>query len=112
MSGIFPGANDVESFWNILLEENETISEANEEQFNGPPEYFKSDKKGVLDKCYSTWGGYIEEPDYLANPIFKKKPALTELDQIYKWSLFVASEALKNAGYLQDKELLRRCGLL
>ncbi len=112
MSGIFPGAKDIESFWKILLEEGETISEANERQFNGPPEHFSVEKKGVVDKCYSTWGGYLEEPAYSQNATFKAKPELEQLDQIYRWSLYVASEALQNAGYLENKDLLKRCGLL
>ncbi len=112
MSGLFPGSSTNEKFWENLMEEKDLIQVANEHDFGVDPNVFFQDGKGVVDKCYSTRGGYIR--DFKFDPNGYQLPAdfLAKQDKLYQWSLYVAKQALKDSGYLDNKNLLKKCGLI
>ncbi|NQU65114.1 MAG: 3-hydroxyacyl-[acyl-carrier-protein] dehydratase FabA, partial [SAR324 cluster bacterium] len=73
---------------------------------------YYSPVKGEKDKYYSVRGGYIQ--DFSFDPTLFDLPAaeLESLDNIYQWSLYVARESLKDAGYLQNSAACSGCGVI
>ena len=111
-SGLFPGSSTPEAFWNNLMQEKDLTGLATEEDFGVNPELFFQAEKGIVDRCYSLRGGYIR--DFKFDPNGYELPAeyLARQDKLYQWSLYVAKEALKESGYLNDKKSLKSCGLI
>jgi len=111
-SGLFPGSSSQEEFWDNLMQGKDLTGLATDEDFGVDPDLFYHPGKGVADKCYSLRGGYIR--DFRFDPHGYELPAglLARQDKLYQWPLYVAREALREAGYFNDKEKLQRCGLV
>jgi PfaB family protein len=111
-SGLFPGSSTPEEFWNNLMDEKDLTGLATEEDFGQNPKLFFNPNKGVIDSCYSLRGGYIR--DFEFDPNGYKLPAdfLSKQDKLYQWSLYVAKEALKDSGYLENEKSKANCGLI
>jgi len=112
MSGLFPGSETMDAFWQNLLEKKDLTSLATAEDFGVDPEVFYDQGKGVVDKCYSLRGGYIRDFHFDAEGYALPAEFLARQDKIYQWSMHVAREALRDSGYWQKEEALRRCGLV
>ena len=111
-SGLFPGSSSPEAFWENLMAGKDLTGIAALEDFGADPAVFFHPEKGMIDQCYSLRGGYIR--DFQFSPEGYHLPAdyLARLDKLYQWPLFVAADALRDAGYVERKDLLRRCGLV
>ncbi len=111
-SGLFPGSSSPEEFWNNLMHEKDLTGLATEEDFGVKPEHFFQTEKGIVDRCYSLRGGYIREFQFDPNGYELPAEYLAKQDKLYQWSLYVAKEALRESGYLNDKKSLKSCGLI
>ena len=111
MSGLFPGSETLDQFWDNLMENKNLLSQSQTEDFGVSPDIFYDDEKGKLDKCYSLRGGYVR--DFHFDPKgYKLNPdMLQKQDDQFKWSLYVAKEALKDSGYWKH-EKLNKCGVI
>ena len=111
-SALFPGSSTPEEFWENLIQEKDLTGTASAEDFGVDPKLFFHPDKGIEDKTYSLRGGYIR--DFQFDPHGYDLPAdyLAKQDKLYQWSLYVAKEALREGGYLDDKKRLDRCGLI
>jgi len=111
-SALFPGSSTPKEFWQNLMQEKDLTGYATEEDFGGNPEGWFQAEKGIEDRCYSLRGGYIR--DFQFDPTGFELPAdfLAKQDKLYQWSLYVAKEALRAGGYLDNKEKLAKCGLI
>jgi len=112
VSALFPGSETLEGFWNNLMEKNDLTSLSVSEDFGVDPNMFFNEKRGVLDRCYSTRGGYIRSFEFDALGFIGDKKHLQKLDSLYQWGLHVAREALINGGYFNNKRILEGCGLI
>ncbi|MEL6659500.1 MAG: PfaB family protein, partial [Bacteroidota bacterium] len=112
MSGLFPGSSTLEQFWNNLIEAKDLTGLATEEDFGQSPSIFFEDGKGVVDKCYSTRGGYIRDFHFEPGGYALDADYLSKQDKLYQWSLHVAKEALAHSGYLKDETARKNCGLV
>lgn len=106
MSGLFPGANSLDEFWQNLINEQDSRSVLTAEQAGGvdPQLYFHPDK-AQPDRLYSMRGGYIEDFEFSADDIDLPFDEINGLDRLYHWSLHVAREALRDGGYLHHQTL-------
>ncbi|HHH49426.1 MAG TPA: polyketide synthase, partial [Saprospiraceae bacterium] len=111
-SGLFPGSSTSEEFWENLMLAKDLTSLATEEDFGVEPKLFFDPKKGAVDKCYSLRGGYIRDFEFDPNGFELSANFLATQDKLYQWSLHVAKEALRDSGYFQQKEILKRCGVV
>jgi PfaB family protein len=111
-SALFPGSSTPDEFWQNLLQEKDLTGLATEADFGANPDVFFQPEKGVVDRCYSLRGGYIR--DFQFDPTGYELPAdyLAKQDKLYQWPLYVAKEALRDSGYLEDKESRAKCGLI
>ena len=112
MSGLFPGSSTNEAFWENLMQGKDLTGFANAEDFGIDPKLFFEAGKGIVDKCYSTRGGYIRDFDFDPSGYKLSADFLAEQDKLYQWSLYVAKEALADAGYLNQDALLQKCGVI
>ena len=111
-SALFPGAATPMEFWDNLMAERDLTSHAITEDFGINPDAMFHPDKGIEDKCYSIRGGYIRDFDFDPNG-FKLDPEyLSKQDKLYQWSLYVAKEALVDAGYFTKNKSLENCGLI
>ncbi|MCB9291350.1 MAG: hypothetical protein H6560_28855 [Lewinellaceae bacterium] len=111
-SGLFPGSSTSEEFWDNLMQGRDLTGLATEEDFGVDPKIFFQPGKGVVDKCYSLRGGYIRGFEFDPSGYELPPELLARQDKLYQWPLYVAREALQEAGYFNDKESLERCGLI
>ena len=111
VSCLFPGAATPDQFWNNLVEGEASTSEATAEQMGVDPTVFYHPEKGQADKYYSMRGGFVR--DFRFDPGGFTQPAdyLENLDEVFKWSLYVSREALQDSGYLGRTDILSRCGI-
>lgn len=112
MSGLLPGSETLSQFWQNLMDNKSLVSNSRPEDFGAPPEVFYHEEKGKLDKCYSLRGGYVRDFKFDPEGYRLPAPLLDQQDVQFKWSLYVAREALKDAGYWKPEAALSRCGVI
>jgi PfaB family protein len=112
VSCLFPGANTPEQYWQNLIENKDLTSLATAEQIGVNANIFYDTEKGKKDKYYCSRGGYIRDFQFDTIGYQISPDLLTNLDSIYKWSLYVAKEALQDSKYLDNKHVLEKCGVI
>ncbi|MCS5554035.1 MAG: beta-ketoacyl synthase, partial [SAR324 cluster bacterium] len=112
LSCLFPEADTPKQFWENLLQDKNSCTPAIEENLEADPSRYSADKKGVVDKFYSSRGGYIR--DFSMNPegFLLPPETIKKLGSTFQWPLHTAREALLDSGYLNRTEVLEKCGLV
>ncbi|PAX60567.1 PfaB family protein [Brunnivagina elsteri] len=111
-SCLFPDAKNPDEFWHNLIAQKDSTSTITAEEMGIEPNIFYDPKKGKADKIYSLKGSFIR--DFKFDSKGYKLPAefLDRLDNTFKWSLYVAKQALRDCGYLTNPEILAKCGVI
>ncbi|MCK5698091.1 MAG: polyketide synthase, partial [Gammaproteobacteria bacterium] len=109
---LFPEAETPEAYWQNLVANKDSRVPAQAEQMGRDPNDYFAPTKGVKDKYYCTTGGYINGFQFNPQGYALDATQLKGLDNTFQWSLQVAREALKDSGYLNNKEVLSRCGVI
>jgi 3-oxoacyl-(acyl-carrier-protein) synthase/2-polyprenyl-6-methoxyphenol hydroxylase-like FAD-dependent oxidoreductase len=108
VAGRFPGAPDVETFWENLASGRDCITEIPQSRWNYRKYY--SPAKGVPGTLYCKWGGFIDEVDCFDPLFFRISPREARLiDPQERISLEVVWELLERIGYTRTS-LTRRYG--
>jgi amino acid adenylation domain-containing protein len=98
MSGRFPQSPDLQSFWQLLSEGKNAITEVPSLRWNLQDWYDKN--PDAPNKTYSRWGGFVDCIDEFDPLFFQISPREAELmDPQQRLFLEVAWEALEDAGY-------------
>jgi len=97
---VFPDAMNIEQYWKNILNKKYSITEVSEDRWD-PKLYFDSDRT-VEGKTYSKVGAFIN--DFKFNSIqYRIPPKVAEkMDDVQKWSLDAARQALEDAGLPTD----------
>ncbi|WP_414621976.1 PfaB family protein [Calothrix sp. CCY 0018] len=111
-SCLFPDAKNAEEFWHNLIEQKDSTSELSIDEIGIEPTIFYDPVKGKADKVYSLQGGFVRNFKFDASGYNLPSSLLQNLDDTFKWSLYAAKQALQNSGYLEDKSVLSKCGVL
>ncbi|MEM6399089.1 MAG: PfaB family protein, partial [Cyanobacteria bacterium P01_D01_bin.116] len=111
-SCLFPDAKNAEEFWHNLIEQKDSTSELSIDEIGIEPTIFYDPVKGKPDKVYSLQGGFVRNFKFDASGYNLPSSLLENLDDTFKWSLYAAKQALQNSGYLEDKSVLSKCGVL
>ena len=111
-SCLFPDAKNAEEFWHNLIEQKDSTSELSIDEIGIEPTIFYDPVKGKPDKVYSLQGGFVRNFKFNASGYNLPSSLLENLDDTFKWSLYAAKQALQNSGYLEDKSVLSKCGVL
>ena len=98
----FPGANNPESFWQMLHEGRDGITEVPTERWNAGTYY--DPEQAVPGKMNTRWGGFLSHVDQFDPFFFGISPREAErMDPQQRLLLEVAWETLENAGQSPDK---------
>ncbi len=98
MSGRFPGAQDLDKFWNNILEGKETITEIPKERWDWK-QYF-GDPKKEGNKTNIKWGGFIDGIEEFDPLFFGISPRQAEImDPQQRLILQYVYKAIEDAGY-------------
>jgi len=95
------GADNPESFWQLLLDEVDGISEIHPDRWN--IERFYSPEPGVPGKSYSKWAGQLDQIDQFEPGAFGISPREAHyMDPQQRLLLEMAWEALESGGQVQS----------
>jgi acyl transferase domain-containing protein len=93
----FPGADSVQSFWQLLRDGTDAIAEIPPDRWD--VEAFYDPVPGTPGKMSTRWGGFLEQVDQFDPGFFGISPREVErMDPQQRLVLEVAWEALENAG--------------
>ncbi|MDN3667762.1 SDR family NAD(P)-dependent oxidoreductase [Echinicola jeungdonensis] len=99
----FPGANDPQSFWNLLINGTDAITEIPADRW--PKELFYNPDPTIPGKSISKWGGFLENIDLFDPFFFGISPnEAKQMDPQQRLLLELSYEAIDNAG-LGKKQL-------
>jgi acyl transferase domain-containing protein/NAD(P)H-dependent flavin oxidoreductase YrpB (nitropropane dioxygenase family)/NAD(P)-dependent dehydrogenase (short-subunit alcohol dehydrogenase family) len=103
MGCVFPGSPDVESFWANILEGRDLITEVPAERWNAAL-YYRKGPTAEKGKTPSKWGGFLDEIAF--DPLQYGIPpqSLAAIEPVQLLSLEVASRALADAGYGEERQ--------
>ena len=112
LANLYPGSKSPSEFWQKLLDKTDCRTSATERQMGDEPSRFYKAGKGNEDSYYCSMGGYIHDFEFDSQGFALPADYLDQLDDIFKWSLYVAREALKDSGYFDKKDILNACGVI
>lgn len=99
MAGRFPGADDLNEFWDVIANARDTISFFDETELDS----LGVDPSKFADKSYVRARGVIRDPEYFDAELFGIAPSEAEMmDPQHRIFLEIAWSALENAGYDPD----------
>tara|TARA_R110002110_G_scaffold415138_1_gene648134 strand:- start:18748 stop:24108 length:5361 start_codon:yes stop_codon:yes gene_type:complete len=102
MSGLFPQANSIAEFWDILEQGQCVITEVPSSRFDWRA--FYGDPKIQAAKTDSKWGGFIPSADEFDAFFFEISPKEAEvMDPRQRLILQESWKALESAGFVSDK---------
>ncbi len=110
MSGLFPGSETIEQFWENLVQNKDLVTTCTDVELGVSPDIFYHEEKGKLDHCYSLRGGFIRDFNFDPTGFKLDSDLLSKQADQFQWSLYVAREALKDSGYWDKK--LAKCGVV
>ncbi|WP_344637981.1 SDR family NAD(P)-dependent oxidoreductase [Kitasatospora cystarginea] len=101
MAGRYPGAVDLDAFWENLLAGRDSITEIPEGRWDHSRYY--DPRRGVEGKTYSKWGGFLDGIDEFDPLFFGISPkAASMMDPQERLFLQCAHATLEDAGYTRD----------
>ena len=102
MAGRFPGANDLDSFWQLLKEGRDAISEVPEDRW--PRDAYYHPDPAVPGKSVSIWGGFLDQVDQFDPFFFGISPIEAKhMDPQQRLLLELSCEALDDAGKTKEQ---------
>ncbi len=110
IANLFPGSSDPQTFWQQLLNKEDCRSRVTAAEMGVDPASYLGEK-GDTDTFYCMHGGYIRDFEFDPSPFALEPSYLTQLDDLYKWGLYVTQQALSDAGYW-GSDALENCGLI
>ncbi|OOZ83481.1 hypothetical protein BHL35_00335 [Bacillus cereus] len=110
MSGRFPGAEDINIFWDNLCQGKCCIKEIPIQKWDAQ-EYYDPDPSRV-GKSYSKWGGFLEDIDTFDPLFFNISPEEAKnMDPQQRLCLMESYRALEDAGYSSEKLVSQQVGV-
>ncbi|WP_344609197.1 SDR family NAD(P)-dependent oxidoreductase, partial [Streptomyces glaucus] len=101
MAGRYPGARDLDAFWENLLAGRDSVTEIPADRWDH--DRFYDPRRGVPGRTYSKWGGFIDGVDEFDPLFFGIAPSVAStMDPQERLFLQCAYETLQDAGYTRD----------
>lgn len=110
MSGRFPGAADIDEFWDNLVSGKSSVSEVDKGRWNAD-EYYDANPS-AQNKSISKWGGFLDHIDMFDPMFFRILPIDAHLmDPQQRLFLQESWKALEDAGYTRKSLANKKCGV-
>ncbi|MEX1830136.1 SDR family NAD(P)-dependent oxidoreductase, partial [Luteibacter sp. CQ10] len=101
MSGRYPGADDLDAFWDNLREGRDGIGDVPTERWDHLR--YLDDERGAIGKTYGRWGGFLNGVDEFDPLFFRISPVEAKvMDPQERLFLQCAYHAVEDAGYTRD----------
>ena len=107
IGGIFPGALDLDQFWQIVSNGVDTGSSVPEGRWYLDPAKAYQPEGPVPDRVYSRWGCYIKGFSFQADGLNLDPKYLGQLDPVFLLGLHAARAAFQDAQKLSAVDLNR-----
>ncbi|MFC9290378.1 SDR family NAD(P)-dependent oxidoreductase, partial [Streptomyces sp. NPDC057052] len=99
VSGRYPGAPDVETFWRNLEDGRDAVTEVPADRWDWRPTF--DAQRGRGDRSYSRWGGFLDDIDKFDPAFFNILPRdAADIDPQERLFLETCWDLLDRAGYL------------
>src|SRR5271165_6635156 len=110
MAGRFPGADNLELYWENLKNGIDSITEIPRDRWD--VDLYYDPDPGVPGKTYSKWGGFLHHIDRFDPLFFHLSPEEADwMDPQQRLFLEEAWHALEDAGYSEQRLQACRCGV-
>lgn len=114
MSGRYPGASDIDKFWEVLKNGKDCITEIPKDRWNAYEYFDENTDMAKHGKMYCKWGGFLEDI-YAFDPLFFNiSPIEAEtMDPQERILLQAAWEAMEDSGYTPQslrEDILKKRG--
>lgn len=109
---LFPGADTTEKYWENLINGRDYASPLSAAETTVDPAVYYHPVKGTADKIGYSRNGHIRDFHFDASGYALPANELETLDNLFKWTLYAAGQALKDSGYDQQRSMLAKTGLL
>ena len=94
MSGVFPGATGLSSFWENIIQKVDATIDIPVDRWGGPIDWIYSSTY-TPDKTYSKRACLIENFHFDVDRFLPDHTSSKSLDPLYKWALFAAGDAME-----------------
>lgn len=110
INGLFPDADNLEEFWQHLVEKKDLVTEVPANRWDWKETFSK--QKGRLNKSYSKWGGFIKDVDKFDAQFFNISPREASLmDPQQRLILQAVWKAIEDSGHRVSELSGRAVGL-
>jgi acyl transferase domain-containing protein len=99
MSAMFPGAQDVPTFWANILAGVDLITEVPGDRWDVERYFTEDSSPSTGDRTYSKWGGFLPQIPFDALRYGIPPAALASIEPVQLLALEAARRALDDAGY-------------
>jgi malonyl CoA-acyl carrier protein transacylase len=109
---VLPDANNVNELWENVKNKHYSIKEIPPERWSNAVDVFYHEDKSVPNKSYCKLAATVKGLKF--NSIeFKMPPAVADhIDDVQKWALIAAKEALEDANIIDDNEKRERTAVI
>ncbi|CAG9001149.1 MAG: hypothetical protein CENE_03166 [Candidatus Celerinatantimonas neptuna] len=112
MGCLFPQANNPEVYWKNLCQKKDCSTPISEHELGISPDYYYSPESAVADTIHYNKNGYIRDFKFNSTGYNLSEDELNSLDDVFKWTLYSAEQALIDSGYRHQKKCLDKTGLV
>jgi acyl transferase domain-containing protein/NAD(P)H-dependent flavin oxidoreductase YrpB (nitropropane dioxygenase family)/short-subunit dehydrogenase len=97
MSCLFPGSQGLREYWQNILRGVDAITEITDARW--PSKEIFDPKRGLPDKTYSKWGGFLDDIQFDPQRYGIAPATLAAIEPIQMLALEVSRQALEDAGF-------------
>lgn len=110
MSCLFPGADNLVSYWRNVIERRDVVREIPPDRFEWQ-RWFDPDRKAE-DKIYSRWGGFLDDVEF--DPLRYGVPpaAIRQIEPMQLLTLVLVDRVLRDAGYDRENPFKERTSVI
>jgi len=110
ISCALPGARDIETYWENILNKVNSITEVPRHRWDSRL-YFDPDRN-AKDKVYSKWGGFLDDIPFDPSKYGITPKSIVSIDPIQLMALEVAQAALADSGYRHTEKERERTSVI
>jgi acyl transferase domain-containing protein/3-hydroxymyristoyl/3-hydroxydecanoyl-(acyl carrier protein) dehydratase len=109
---LFPGADSTEKYWENLIQCRDCASPLSVAETGIDPAVYYHPVAGTADKIGYNRNGHIRDFHFDTSGYALPAQELETLDNLFKWTLHAAAQALNDSGYRGQPQTLAKTGLL
>ncbi|CDH18915.1 putative 3-oxoacyl-(acyl-carrier-protein) synthase [Xenorhabdus bovienii str. kraussei Quebec] len=112
MGCLFPGADTLEKYWDNLLQEKDCTTPLSALELGVDLDCYYSPVAGKPDTINYVKNGHVRNFHFDGKGYNLPEEELNSLDNLFKWTIYSAEQALNDSGYRQNKKILEKTGLI